>query len=98
MSDQHHYVVVTFSTNAANQARAIEEIGDYVAQFLSQQPGFIRSRLLAGKDGTTIVHQAEWTNEAAFQAAGVLAREHPDLPKLMAYEPRGAGYSLARSF
>ena len=98
MSGQHHFVVVTFKTTPANQALAVEKIGDYVADFLSQQPGFIGSRLLASRDGHSIVHQAEWTNEAAFQAAGALARAHPDLPALMAYEPSGVGYRLARTF
>ncbi len=98
MSESHHFVVVTFTTTPANQSRALEEIGAYVASFLSQQPGFLTSRLLASRDGTSIVHQAEWTDEAAFQAAGALAREHPDLPKLMAYQPNGVGYRLARTF
>ncbi len=93
-----HYVVVTFVTTPDNQSQAVAEIGAYVADFLSQQPGFITSRLLASHDGTSLVHQAEWTSEAAFQAAGALAREHPDLPKLMAYQPSGAGYHLARTF
>lgn len=98
MSDTPHFVIVTFNTNEANQAQAVQEIGDYVADFLSQQPGFITSRLFASKDHQTIVHQAEWVSESAFQAAGVLARQHPDLPRLMAYEPKGVGYGLARTF
>ncbi len=98
MSDAHHFVVVTFTTTPADQAQAVEEIGAYVASFLSRQPGFLNSRLLASRDGASIVHQAEWINEAAFQAAGALAREHPDLPKLLAYQPNGVGYRLARTF
>jgi hypothetical protein len=98
MNTDHHFVIVTFQTNDINQAQAIAEIGDYVADFLSQQPGFITSSLFVARDGQSIVHQAEWTNEAAFQAAGPLAREHPDFPKLMAYEPKGIGYQLARTF
>ena len=98
MSTEHHYVVVTFKTTTDNQSQAVNDIADYVASFLSQQPGFIKSQLLASNDGQSLVHQAQWTNEAAFQAAGVLAREHPDLPKLMAYEPKGIGYRQMRTF
>lgn len=98
MTRNHHYVVVNFSTTPANQAQALSEIGDYVGSFLSQQPGFITSRLFASNDGERIVHQAEWSSEADFQQAGVLARAHPDLPKLMAYAPNGSGYTLARTF
>ena len=98
MSGAHHFVVVTFATTPDNQASALEEIGAYVAEFLSQQPGFVTSRLLASRDGESIVHQAEWLDEASFQAAGALARERPELPKLMAYQPRGVGYRLARAF
>lgn len=98
MSEAHHYVVVTFTTTEDNQAQAVDEIGAYVADFLSQQPGFVTSRLFASKDGQSIVHQAEWTSESAFQDAGVLARQHPDLPRLMAYSPSGVGYTLARTF
>ncbi|XOV82780.1 MAG: antibiotic biosynthesis monooxygenase [bacterium] len=93
-----HYVVVTFKTTADNQNQAVNDIADYVATFLSQQPGFIQSQLLASNDGQSIVHQAQWTDEAAFQAAGVLARKHPDLPKLMVYEPKGMGYRRVGTF
>ena len=98
MSIDHHFVIVTFNTNDTNQSQACAEIGDYVATFLSQQPGFITSRLFASRDGQTIVHQAEWTNETAFQAARSLARAHPDLPKLMAYTPKNLEYHLTRTF
>lgn len=94
----HHFVVVTFATTNENQAQALAEIGHYVGGFLSQQPGFVSSRLLASNDGQSIVHQAEWTTESAFAAAGPLARQHPDFPKLMAYQPKGVGYHLARAF
>ena len=98
MSAEHHYVVVTFKTTPDNQRQAVDDIASYVDSFLSRQPGFIQSQLLASNDGQTLVHQAQWTNEAAFQAAGVLAREHPDLPKLMAYEPKGIGCRQMRTF
>lgn len=98
MSSDSHFVVVTFQTTNDNQAQALQEIGDYVASFLSQQPGFLHSQLLASKDEQSIVHQAQWTDEASFVAVGPLARVHPDFPKLMAYAPKGLGYRLHRSF
>ena len=98
MNDTYHYVIVTFNTTQDNQAQALADIGDYVATFLSQQPGFVTSRLFASRDGESIVHHAQWTEEGAFQAAGQLARAHPDLPKLMAYTPKGVGYTLHRTF
>jgi antibiotic biosynthesis monooxygenase len=98
MSTEHHYVIVTFHTDKTNQSQAVTEIGDYVADFLSQQPGFVTSSLFASRDGQSIVHQAQWTSEAAFLAAGPLARAHPDFPKLMTYEPKGIGYQLERTF
>jgi heme-degrading monooxygenase HmoA len=98
MADEHHYVFVTFNTTREQQAQALREIGDYVAGFLSQQPGFVQSRLLASQDGEQVFHQAQWENEAAFQAAGQLARQHPDLPKLMLWTPVGVGCTLYRQF
>lgn len=98
MSSDLHCVVVTFQTTSANQAQALSEIGGYVASFLSQQPGFVSSQLLAAKDELSIVHHAQWTDEASFVAIGPLARVHPDFPKLMAYSPQGNGYRLHRSF
>ncbi len=98
MSGQPHFVIVTFTTNPDNQAQALSEIGDYVASFLSQQPGFVSSNLFASNDGQSVVHHAQWIDEASFIAAGPKARAHPDLPKLMAYTPSGVGYRLDRSF
>ena len=59
MSGQPHFVIVTFTTNPDNQAQALQEIGDYVATFLSQQPGFMNSNLFASTDGQQVVHQAQ---------------------------------------
>lgn len=98
MADEHHHVFVTFNTTKEQQAQALTEIGDYVAEFLSQQPGFVQSRLLASLDGEHVFHQAQWENEAAFQAAGQLARQHPDLPKLRLWAPVGTGCRLHRQF
>lgn len=98
MSPTPHFVVVTFQTTSDNQAQALREIGGYVASFLSQQPGFISSQLLASKDKQSIVHQAQWTDEDSFLAVGPLARIHPDFPKLMVYAPKGVGYRLYNSY
>lgn len=88
----------TYDTDGQDQAHALQEIGDYVDVFLSRQPGFVSSRLLASNDGKSIVHQSEWTSEAACLAAGTLARKHPRLPGLRTYKPRWLGYRLARAF
>ncbi len=95
---ERHIVVVHFSVPDGEEDTALQKIGDYVASFLSQQPGFITSRLHRNKDGGGLLHYAEWDSEADFQAAGVLAREHPDLPALLAYEPSGVGYQVERIF
>lgn len=93
-----HHVVVEFEADPAEQQRALERIGAYVESFLSRQPGFIASTLLAGTDGRSIVHHARWQSEAHFQRAGEQARSHPDLPALRAYAPRGRGFSAWRHF
>ena len=54
-----HIVIVTFNIDSDNQRTALQEIGDYVGNFLSQQPGFLSSRLHSGIDGASIVHYAE---------------------------------------
>jgi heme-degrading monooxygenase HmoA len=93
-----HFVIVTFETDPAAQDAALEKIGAYVGSFLSKQPGFVASTLHRGLDGRSIVHYAKWQSEAAFQAAGVKARAHPDLPALLAYKPTGRGYQAWKSF
>ena len=93
-----HIAIVTFETDAAAQDTALEKTGAYVGAFLSQQPGFVESVLLRGTDGRSIVHYSRWESEAAFQAAGVKARSHPDLPALLAYKPTGRGYRVWKSF
>jgi hypothetical protein len=98
MSSDPHFVVVIFQTTSDNQAQGLREIGGYVANFLSQQPGFLSSKLLASNDKQSIVHQAQWIDEASFVAVGPLARVHPDFPKLMAYAPKGIGYRLYSSY
>lgn len=92
--DTRHTVIVTFVTEPGNQQEALEKIGAYVGSFLSRQPGFIESALHRGLDGTSIVHYAKWQSEADFKAAGEKARAHPDLPALLAYQPKGLGYRV----
>ena len=98
MTAANHIVIVTFETDAAAQDAALAAIGAYVGAFLSQQPGFVASRLHRGLDGRSIVHYAKWESEAAFKAAAEKARSHPDLPALLAYKPSGRGYTLWKSF
>tara|TARA_B100001179_G_C18305459_1_gene281426 strand:- start:202 stop:510 length:309 start_codon:yes stop_codon:yes gene_type:complete len=93
-----HIVIVTFNIDSDNQRTALQEIGDYVGKFLSQQPGFLGSRLHSGLDGASIVHYAEWECQADFLKAGEKARSHPSFDKLMSYKPNGLGYRLHRSF
>ena len=92
MSDpSEHIVIVNFEIEPGGQEQALEKIGAYVASFLSQQPGFIESYLHAGKDSDSIVHYARWKSEEDFKAAGPKAREHPDMPALMAYNQVAPG-------
>jgi heme-degrading monooxygenase HmoA len=93
-----HVVIVLFDTNPEDQAEALDKIGAYVRTFLSQQPGFIGSTLNKSLDGTRLVHHARWTSEDAFKAAGEKARNHPDMPALMAYKPAGKGYTVWERF
>ena len=94
----YHTVIVTFVTEPATQAEALEKIGAYVGSFLSQQPGFVESYLHQGLDGNSIVHYAMWVSAADFEAAGAKARLHPDLPALMAYQPSGQGYRVWQTY
>jgi hypothetical protein len=91
-------VIVEFDTTPETQQRALDEIGAYVDTFLSRQDGFVQSWLHRGLDGTGLVHYALWHSEAQFRAAGEKAREHPALPGLRQYNPRGRYYEVARSF
>ena len=94
----YHTVIVNFETDADNQSEALEKIGAYIGSFLSRQPGFIESFLHECTDGPGIVHYARWVSEQDFKAAGVKAREHPDLPALMAYKPSGRGYRVWKAY
>ncbi|TVS12732.1 MAG: hypothetical protein EA417_17040 [Gammaproteobacteria bacterium] len=96
--DEGFMVIVQFDTSPENQVRALEEIGDYVAEFLSRQEGFVRSFLSRSTDGKGLVHCALWRSEADFDAAGAKAREHPSMPGLRQYQPRGQRYQLWKAF
>jgi heme-degrading monooxygenase HmoA len=91
-------VIVHFDTTAENQARALEEIGAYVDEFLSRQDGFVQSWLHRSLDGASLAHYALWESEAHFKAAGEKAREHPALPGLRQYNPRAGQFVVCRSF
>jgi hypothetical protein len=91
-------VIVQFDTTAENQQRALEEIGAYIDEFLSCQDGFVQSWLHRSVDGASLAHYALWQSEAQFRAAGVKAREHPALPGLMQYNPRGQYFEVWRTF
>jgi heme-degrading monooxygenase HmoA len=97
-TDTQHHVIVEFTTEPADQERALQMIGDYVASFLSRQPGFVASVLHRGNDGTSIVHYATWESEADFKRAGEKAQAHPDLPALRAFRPQGRGFTAYRRF
>jgi heme-degrading monooxygenase HmoA len=91
-------VIVHFDTTPENQTHALEEIAAYIEDFLSRQDGFVQSALHRSLDGEGLVHYALWRSEEQFKAAGVKAREHPALPGLMQYKPRGQYYEVTRRF
>lgn len=96
--DGQFTVIVTFETTRENQQRALEEISAYVEDFLSRQPGFLKSWMHRSLDGASLAHYALWRSEADFRAAGERAREHPALPALRRYQPQGRYYEVARAF
>jgi len=99
MTDQQpHFVVVDFEVEPGEQDAALRLISEYVESFLSQQPGFVRSALHKGLDGVSLVHYAQWQSEDDFKRAGEKAQTHPDLPALLAFQPRGRGFTTWRTF
>lgn len=91
-------VIVNFDTTAESQQHALDEIGAYIEDFLSRQPGFVQSWLHRALDGESLAHYALWRSEADFKAAGEKAREHPALPGLMQYKPSGRQFEVWRGF
>ena len=98
MSEKYYTVIVSFECQPDSQDKALEEIGAYIESFLSRQPGFVESALSGSVDGDGIVHYARWKTAADFAAAGEKAREHPDLPALMAYKPSAVRHTLWQSY
>ena len=80
-------VIVNFETDPIEQDQALELIGNYIGSYLSQQPGFIKSRLHRSIDGKQIVHYAQWQSEEDFRAFAEKAASHPDLPGIRKYKP-----------
>lgn len=91
-------VIVRFATEPDEQHSALSEIGDYVADFLSRQPGFVRSALHRSADGRALVHYALWRREADFRAFADKARSHPALPGLRRYRPSAETFEVVREF
>ena len=75
-------VVVTFETTPDNHAKALSLLDEYIAGFLSRQPGFIESRLNERADGHGYLHFARWQKEADFRAFAEKAADHPLLPEI----------------
>ena len=87
-------VVVTFETDQENHAEARELIGAYIKNFLSQQPGFIESKLHQKREGTGLLHYARWQAEADFRAFAKIASAHPALPALRKFKPDANFYDV----
>lgn len=91
-------VIVRFDTEPEEQHRALAEIGDYVADFLSRQPGFVQSALHRPVEGRGLVHYALWRREADFRAFADKARGHPALPALRRFRPSAETFEVVRAF
>jgi heme-degrading monooxygenase HmoA len=93
-----YIVIVNFKTTPDEQLEALEQIGKYIGDFLSQQPGFIQSKLHRSSDGTQVVNYAQWEKEEDFQAFAGKARSHPDLPGLMKYKPSAGFFQVWKQY
>jgi len=87
-------VVVTFDTKKSNHATARTQIDDYIRDFLSQQPGFIESRLHELEAGSGLLHYASWQSENDFKSFALKARNHPALPAIREYAPSANFYHI----
>ena len=87
-------VVVTFNTNPENHTVARTQIDDYIRDFLSQQPGFIESRLHELQAGAGLLHYASWQSENDFKLFALKAKDHPALPAIRAYTPSANFYHI----
>ena len=87
-------VFVNFETEPAEQDEALGLIGNYIGTYLSQQPGFIQSRLHKSMDGKRIVHYAQWQSEEHFRIFAEKAASHPDLPRIRKYNPEAGFFEV----
>ena len=80
-------VVVNFNTNPENHTAARTQIDDYIRDFLSQQPGFIESRLHELHAGTGLLHYARWQSENDVKLFSLKAQDHPARPAIRECTP-----------
>ncbi len=90
-------VMVSFDCEAQQQAELAEKIKAYVANFISQQDGFVSSHLHVSRCGKHVVNYAQWQSMEHFKAFGEKARSRPELPELLAFKPRAVFYDVAFS-
>lgn len=93
-----YVVIVNFETEPAVQDKALELIGNYIETFLSQQSGFVESRLNQSTDGKRIVHYAQWQSEAHFRAFAEKAAAHPDLPEIRNFNPDAGFFKIWKQY
>ena len=91
-------VIVNFKVEPETQAEALEKIGHYIETFLSQQPGFVQSRLHKSIDGMRIVNYAQWESEEYFRAFAEKAVSHPDLSTLREYKPEAGFFEVWKQY
>ncbi len=91
-------VIVRFETTAETQVTALAAIKNYIADFLSQQPGFISATLHRSFDGLSIANYAHWESASDFKHFAKLAKKHPDLPGLIQYNPTPCFYEITEQF
>ncbi|OUS06033.1 hypothetical protein A9Q81_04675 [Gammaproteobacteria bacterium 42_54_T18] len=91
-------VIVKFETTAKSQETALSAIKVYISNFLSQQPGFISATLHRSFDGLSIANYTHWESAYDFKNFAKLAKDHPDLPKLIQYNPSPCFYEITEQF
>ena len=91
-------VIVKFETTVESQETALVAIKRYIANFLSQQSGFISATLHRSFDGLSIANYAHWESASDFKRFAELAKDHPDLPGLIQYKPTPSFYEITEQF
>lgn len=91
-------VIVKFETTNQSQETALAAIKDYIASFLSQQPGFLSAKLHRSFDGLSIANYTHWESASDFKRFSELAQKHPDLPGLIQYKPTPCFYEITEQF